>query len=66
MKLRTKLPLVLAVLALTLTPAAASAGQPTDPGSQGNGVSCKDKSRKHVKGEKGTDFSQCVVAAAKS
>ena len=26
---------------------------------------CQGMSRKHVKGEKGTPFSQCVVAAAK-
>ena len=26
---------------------------------------CKDQSRKHVKGEKGTPFSQCVTAMAK-
>ncbi len=26
---------------------------------------CKDMSKKHVKGEKGTPFSRCVVAAAK-
>lgn len=26
---------------------------------------CKGESRKHVKGEKGTAFSRCVVAAAK-
>jgi hypothetical protein len=29
------------------------------------GVYCRGKSRKHVKGEKGTAFSRCVVAAAK-
>lgn len=28
------------------------------------GVYCKDQSRKHVKGEKGTPFSRCVVGAA--
>ena len=26
---------------------------------------CKGKSKKHVKGEKGTEFSRCVKAAAK-
>lgn len=26
---------------------------------------CQGKSKKHVKGEKGTEFSRCVVAAAK-
>lgn len=30
------------------------------------GVYCKEESRKHVKGEKGTPFSQCVTAMAKA
>lgn len=30
------------------------------------GVYCKTESRKHVKGEKGTPFSQCVTAMAKA
>jgi len=30
------------------------------------GVYCKDESKKHVKGEKGTPFSQCVTAMAKA
>jgi hypothetical protein len=30
------------------------------------GVYCKGESRKHVKGEKGTPFSQCVTAMAKA
>ncbi len=30
------------------------------------GVYCKDQSRKHVAGEKGTPFSQCVTAMAKA
>lgn len=30
------------------------------------GVYCKELSRKHVKGEKGTPFSQCVTAMAKA
>src|SRR5829696_7409987 len=30
------------------------------------GVHCKTESRKHVKGEKGTPFSQCVTAMAKA
>lgn len=32
---------------------------------QGYGVLCKKLSKKHVKGEKGTPFSQCVTAMAK-
>lgn len=30
------------------------------------GVYCRDASRKHVEGEKGTPFSQCVTAMAKA
>jgi hypothetical protein len=30
------------------------------------GVDCKEQSRKHVKGEKGTPFSQCVTAMARA
>jgi hypothetical protein len=30
------------------------------------GVYCKDESRKHVKGERGTPFSRCVTAMAKA
>jgi hypothetical protein len=68
MKLRTKLALVLGTLALAATPSTALAVKPADPGSQGkaHGVHCKEESRKHVKGEKGTPFSQCVTAAAKA
>lgn len=32
---------------------------------QGYGVLCKGLSKKHVEGQKGTPFSQCVVALAK-
>jgi len=30
------------------------------------GVYCREQSKKHVKGEKGTPFSQCVTAMAKA
>jgi len=33
---------------------------------QAYGVYCKDQSKKHVAGEKGTPFSQCVTAMAKA
>ncbi|MGN6664153.1 MAG: hypothetical protein ACTHK6_08135 [Solirubrobacterales bacterium] len=96
MKLRMKLAVLLGALALAVAPAMALAsGQPTEPGSQGQGkgphytpetpanptpgpnaplpekakaygVHCKDQSRKHVKGEKGTPFSQCVTAMARA
>ena len=39
---------------------------PAPPGDgKAYGRYCKDQSRKHVKGEKGTPFSQCVTAMAK-
>ena len=58
---------MLGALTLAATPSTALAGKPADPGSQGqaHGVNCKEESRKHVKGEKGTAFSRCVTAAAK-
>jgi uncharacterized protein YcfJ len=47
---------------------------PTPPGpnatlpekAKAYGVKCKDSSKKHVKGEKGTPFSLCVTAMAKA
>jgi hypothetical protein len=33
---------------------------------QAYGVHCQDQSKKHVAGEKGTPFSQCVTAMAKA
>jgi hypothetical protein len=66
-------------LAITPAAALAS-GKPTDPGSQGRankpatsgtqskaqayGKYCQNQSKKHVAGQKGTPFSQCVVAMA--
>lgn len=81
MKLRIKLAALLGVLALAIVPAMAVATQPAEPGSQGKGpgpgaplpekanaygVHCKEESREHVKGEKGTPFSQCVTAMARA
>jgi hypothetical protein len=48
--------------------------EPTTPGPQAGlpekakayGRYCNEESRKHVKGEKGTPFSQCVTAMAKA
>jgi hypothetical protein len=47
---------------------------PTPPGpnatlpekAKAYGVKCKGSSKKHVKGEKGTEFSRCVTAMAKA
>lgn len=44
----------------TTTTAPAPAGKAKAPGQY-----CKDQSRKHVKGQKGTPFSQCVAALTK-
>jgi invasion protein IalB len=70
MKLQTKFAVVLGALALATAPAMALASQPTNPAStqekaKAYGVHCKEQSKKHVKGEKGTPFSQCVTAMAK-
>jgi len=74
MKLQLKLALGLAVLALGLVPALAGATSyqpeyqpehpphPTAPKGHAYGFYCKGFSKKHVKGQKGTPFSQCVHA----
>ncbi|HET7506794.1 MAG TPA: hypothetical protein VFJ53_00400 [Solirubrobacterales bacterium] len=76
MKLHPKLALGLAVLAMALLPAMAGAVSyqpeyhpehpshpPTSaPKGHAYGYWCKGESKKHVKGEKGTPFSQCVRA----
>ncbi len=80
-RLGTKLAVGLATLAIGATPAlAAKPDNPgnghkpdTTPGPHASmpakakayGKYCADQSRKHVKGEKGTPFSQCVTAMAK-
>lgn len=40
-------------------------GASTPEKAKAYGVHCKEQSKKHVKGEKGTPFSQCVTAMAK-
>ena len=56
----------------TTTPATTTGTTPTTPAApsqaekkQGYGVLCKGQSKEHVKGQKGTPFSQCVTALAK-
>jgi hypothetical protein len=46
------------------TPTTPTAPTPAEK-KKGYGVLCKGVSKKHVKGEKGTPFSQCVTALAK-
>ena len=41
-------------------------GAPLPEKAKAYGVYCKEESRKHVAGEKGTPFSQCVTAMAKA
>ena len=78
MKLRFKLVAGLAVLALGLVPAMAGAvsyqpeyhpehpttpqGPKTEPKGHAYGYHCRGFSKKHVKGQKGTPYSQCVHA----
>ena len=80
MKLRRKLVLGLTVLSLGAVPATAGAvsyhpdykpdhppqGPKTEPPGKAYGYHCRGVSKKHVKGEKGTPFSQCVKALARA
>ena len=70
MKLRSKLVAGLAVLALGAVPSVAGATGPEytpekppkthQPKGHAYGYYCKGKSKKHVQGEQGTEFSRCV------
>jgi hypothetical protein len=71
MNLRSKLAAGLAVLAMGAVPSVAGATGPeyapehpthptTTPKGHAYGYYCKGKSKKHVQGEKGTEFSRCV------
>jgi hypothetical protein len=68
MKLHSKLAAGLAVMAIGATPSVAGATGPvyapehptTTPKGHAYGYYCKGKSKKHVKGQKGTEFSRCV------
>lgn len=75
MKLHPKLIVGLAVLAMGLLPAMAGAvsyqpeyhpetpqGPNSAPKGHAYGYWCRGESKKHVKGEKGTAFSRCVLA----
>jgi hypothetical protein len=72
MKLQSKLAAGLAVLAIGAVPSVAGATGPeyapahpphptTAPKGHAYGYYCKGKSKKHVKGEKATEFSRCVA-----
>jgi uncharacterized protein YcfJ len=72
MKLRSKLGATLAVVAVGAVPATAGATGPQyapehpptthQPKGHAYGYWCKGESKEHVKGEKGTAFSRCVLA----
>jgi hypothetical protein len=78
MKLRMKLVLGLAVVSLAAVPASVGAvsyhpdykpdnppqGPRSEPKGKAHGYHCRGLSKKHVKGEKGTPFSQCVKGVA--
>jgi hypothetical protein len=64
-KLRMKVLAFLGALVLAILPGTALAtGQPSEK-AKAYGHYCNEESRKHVKGEPGTPFSQCVTAMAK-
>jgi hypothetical protein len=77
MTLGTKAALLVSALALVVSPAAALASSsPSDANQPGPGASlpakakaygryCQNQSKKHVGGQTGTPFSQCVTAMAK-
>jgi hypothetical protein len=79
MKLQSKVLLAVIAVALCLVPATAGAAGPDyapekpdhpakehAPKGHAYGFYCKGESKKHVKGEQGTPFSQCVSAAARA
>lgn len=74
MKLQALFAPALIALTVGLLPAAAGAAGPDykpekpphPPKGHAYGYYCKGESKKHVKGEQGTPFSQCVKAAARA
>jgi hypothetical protein len=76
MKLQVKIALVAGALALAAIPSLAVATPPAGhgpdyapappPQAKAYGFYCKDESKKHVEGEQGTPFSQCVKAMAQA
>jgi hypothetical protein len=49
----------------TDTPSSGTPASPTPAKGKGHGKACQGQSKKHVAGQKGTPFSQCVQALAK-
>jgi hypothetical protein len=78
LRFQSKLATLAGVLVLGAVPALAGAAAPENPGGDHPGPSaslpakakaygkyCQGESKKHVAGQKGTPFSQCVTAMAK-
>jgi hypothetical protein len=72
MKHTTKLALIATLVTCATVPAIGlAAGKPPGPGAslpakaKAYGRYCQNQSKKHVAGQKGTPFSQCVTAMAK-
>jgi hypothetical protein len=72
LKLTTRIVATIAALALSAAPALAKPPHPTPGPKAGShakakayGKFCQGESKKHVKGQKGTPFSQCVRAMAR-
>jgi hypothetical protein len=61
----TVLVLYLAALASAVTPDLPGTEAPPAAQAKAYGRYCKDQSKKHVQGQPGTPFSQCVTAMAK-
>jgi hypothetical protein len=80
MKLQARIAILTGAFALAAIPATASAvpdynpsppdykpaPTPPPPHAKAHGKRCQGKSKKHVKGEKGTEFSRCVKALKKA
>lgn len=80
MKLHARIVILTGMLALAAVPATASAvpdynpsppdykpaPPPPPPHAKAYGKRCQGKSKKHVKGQKGTEFSRCVRALKKA
>jgi hypothetical protein len=80
MRVHSKLAMVLGIAMLGLVPGLAVADGPNyhpggphytpapgpPPHAKAYGFYCQGKSKKHVKGQKGTEFSRCVKAMAKA
>ncbi len=81
MKLKARIAVLTGALALAAIPATSSAAvdyhpgkpdykpappPPPPPHAKAHGKRCQGKSKKHVKGQKGTEFSRCVRALKKA